>query len=178
MMQIETIESRFIFNTEVNNINYITDGEGKQLGFLKNSNGNNIIFTKDLEGIDVAIEHYPDGTKVFHMEKDSKGLPAMHEFKPDGTEIIYLFDANKRLEKVVELKINGDKLTTWFSAEGESISQEQRQNHGILFSMNSHGRSAVIWLQPDGAVETHGHDKLIKHLVTVFNKYLDGCEIH
>ena len=176
-MQAEVIESRFIFNTAVNNINYVTDNEGKQLGFLKNSNGNNIIFTKDLEGSDVAIEHFPDGTKVFHMEKDSKGLPAMHEFKPDGTEIIYLFDANKHLEKVVELKINGDKLTTWFSPEGESISQEQRQNSGILFNMNSNGRTAVIWLQPDGTVETHGNEKLIKHLAVVFNKYLDGCEI-
>lgn len=177
MLQAETIESRFIFKSGLASINYISDGEGKQLGFFKHNNGNNIVLTKDLEGIDVAIEHCPDGTKIFHMEKDSKGLPAMHEFKPDGTELIYLFDQEKRLEKMVELKTNGDKVTTWFSIQGETICQEQRQTGGILFKMSSYDRSAIIWLHTDGTAECHGNEKLIKHLQSVFNKFLDGCEL-
>lgn len=166
-----------MFKEKCDDINFITDNEGHRLGFLKNHNGNNVIFTKDLEGIDVAIEHCPDGTKIFHMEKDSKGLPAMHEFKPDGTEIIYLFDANKRLEKMVEMKTNGDKVTTWFSPQGETISQEQRQKGGILFAMNSFSREALIRLHSDGTLEAYGDQKLVNHLQTVFGKFLDGAEI-
>lgn len=176
-MQAEVIESKFIFHKTVDAVSTISDGEGKKLGFMKNDSGNNIIFTKDLEGIDVAIEHCPDGTKIFHMERDSKGLPAMHEFKPDGTEIIYLFDQHKRLEKMVEMKINTDKVTTWFSAKGETITQEQRQTGGILFGMKSSGQEALVWLKTDGNVEAHGNTKLISHLQLVFAKFLDGAEI-
>ncbi|MDA0772176.1 MAG: hypothetical protein O3C63_04460 [Cyanobacteria bacterium] len=177
MAEANTIESRFIFKqTGAVALNYISDGEGQKLGFSKTDEGNNIIFTKDLEGIDVAIEHYPDGTKVFHMEKDSKGLPAMHEFKPDGTEYIYLFDAAKRLEKMVEMKTNGDKVTTWFSIKGESITQEQRQQGGILFSMSGNGQKAMIWLRVDGSIESNGYPMLIAHIKIVFSKFLDGLE--
>lgn len=178
MAQAESIESRFIFKqTGTAALNYISDGEGQKLGFSKTDDGNNIIFTKDLEGIDVAIEHYPDGTKVFHMEKDSKGLPAMHEFKPDGTEYIYLFDAGKRLEKMVEMKTNGDKVTTWFSVKGESISQEQRQQGGILFAMQCKDQKATVWLQADGSIESSGYPQLIAHIKLVFSKFLDGLEL-
>ena len=176
-MQAELIESKFIFKSTVNQVSTISDGEGKKLGFMKNDSGNNVIFTKDLEGIDVAIEHCPDGTKIFHMERDSKGLPAMHEFKPDGTEIIYLFDSQKRLEKMVEMKINNDKVTTWFSPKGETISQEQRQTGGILFGMKSAQHEALVWLKIDGNIEAHGNPKLIAHLQLVFAKFLDGAEI-
>ena len=177
MAQAEFIEAKFIFkkNTDIS-MNFISDGEGQKLGFTKTDDGSNIIFTKDLEGIDVAIEHYPDGTKVFHMEKDSKGLPAMHEFKPDGTEFIYLFDAEKRLEKMVEMKTNGDKLTTWFSPKGETITQEQRQQGGILFSMQNDSDRAMIWLQADGSVEASGNEILRAHIKLVFSKFLDGAE--
>ncbi|MDD9899258.1 MAG: hypothetical protein OXU45_09710 [Candidatus Melainabacteria bacterium] len=178
MAQADTIESRFIFKQKTASaLNFISDGEGQTLGFSKTDEGNNIIYTKDLEGIDVAIEHYPDGTKVFHMEKDSKGLPAMHEFKPDGTEYIYLFDSKKRLEKMVEMKTNGDKVTTWFSVRGESIRQEQRQQGGILFSMESKGNKATVWLRIDGSIESSGYPQLIAHLKMVFSKFLDGLEL-
>ncbi len=178
MAQAEFIEAKFIFkkNPDIS-MNFISDGEGQKLGFTKTDDGSNIIFTKDLEGIDVAIEHYPDGTKVFHMEKDSKGLPAMHEFKPDGTEFIYLFDAEKRLEKMVEMKTNGDKLTTWFSPKGETITQEQRQQGGILFSMQSSSERAMIWLKADGSIEASGNEQLTAHIKLVFSKFLDGAEL-
>lgn len=176
-MQAESIEARFIFkNSNSISLNLVSDGEGKKLGFTKTNDGNNIIFTKDLEGIDVAIEHYPDGTKVFHMERDSKGLPAMHEFKPDGTEFIYLFDVEKRLEKMVQMKTNGDKVTTWFSPKGETITQEQRQQGGILFSMQGNEQKALIWLKVDGSLESSGYPQLIAHLKLVFSKFLDGAE--
>jgi hypothetical protein len=176
MVTIEAIESRFIFKEKLENKSFITDSEGQSLGFTRNALGNQIILTKDLEGIEVAIEHCADGTKIFHMEKDSKGLPAMHEFRPDGTEIIYLFDAEKKLEKAVTLKINGDKLTEWYSANGEIISQEQRQNGGIVFKMDAHTGEAFIWLHNDGNIDAHGSEKHVNHLVKVFNKYLDGFE--
>lgn len=174
MVQAEFIESRFIFKSRPETLTLISDGEGQQLGFSKHENGNNIIFTKDLEGIDVAIEHCPDGTKIFHMEKDSKGLPAMHEFKPDGTEFIYLFDESKRLEKMVEMRSNGDKVTLWFSPNGDRITQEQRQKEGILFSMHTASQFALIWLHPDGSLDNYGNSQLIGHLNLVFSKYLDG----
>jgi hypothetical protein len=177
MVQAEAIESRFIFRSRPENISLISDGDGQQLGFSKNSIGNNVIFTKDIEGIDVAIEHCPDGTKIFHMEKDSKGLPAMHEFRPDGTEFIYLFDTTKRLEKMVEMRHNADKITTWFSENGERISQEQRQKEGILFAMHTNNQCALIWLHADGSVETYGNTQLINHLNLVFAKYLDGIKL-
>ncbi|MCE2928573.1 MAG: hypothetical protein LW817_02960 [Candidatus Caenarcaniphilales bacterium] len=174
-MLAETIESRFIFKKEISNLSVIDDGEGHRLAFTVSDSGNNVIFTKDIEGIDVAIEHCADGTKVFHMEKDSKGLPAMHEFKPDGTELIYLFDGEKRLEKMVEMKINGDKVTTWFSSKGETITQEQRQQGGILFRMQSFDREALVWLHADGSIDAHGSELLINHLTNVFAKFLDGA---
>lgn len=177
MVEANLIESKFIFKSKCNDINFITDNEGQKLGFLKNANGNNVVFTKDLEGIDVAIEHCPDGTKIFHMERDSKGLPAMHEFKPDGTEIIYLFDNEKHLEKMVEMKINQDKVTTWFSPQGETISQELRQSGGVLFMMNSFARKSLIRLHIDGTIEASGDKLMIKHLQAVFSKYLDGFEV-
>lgn len=177
MVEANLIESKFIFKSKCEDVNFITDNEGQTLGFLKSSSGNNIVFTKDLEGIDVAIEHCPDGTKIFHMEKDSKGLPAMHEFKPDGTEIIYLFDDQKRLEKMVELRTNHDKVTTWFSPQGETISQELRQIGGVLFTMNSFNRKGLIRLHIDGSIEASGDQQMVEHLKVVFNKYLDGVEV-
>lgn len=177
MIEAKAIESRFLFKNGLSSLNSVSDDEGQKLSFSTNSNGNQIVLTKDLEGIDVAIEHCTDGTKIFHMEKDSKGLPAMHEFKPDGTEIIYLFDAGKRLEKMVEMKINGDKLTTWFSARDEVISQEQRQQGGILFQMSAMQDHALIWLHPDGSSELHGEHRLLSHLLHVFNKFLDGISL-
>lgn len=177
MIQAKDIESKFVFKQTINNISYISDEEGQRLGFNKRENGNNIILTKDLEGIEVAIEHCPDGTKIFHMEKDSKGLPAMHEFKPDGNEFIYLFDARKNLEKVVEMKANGDKITYWFVPNGDEISQEQRQRGGILFRMRTKIAEALIWLHADGEVEAHGNRKLIRHMQKVFGQYLDGVKI-
>ena len=174
MITIEAVESRFLFKDKLEKHSFITDSEGQSLGFTQNALGNQIVLTKDLEGVEVAIEHCADGTKIFHMEKDSKGLPAMHEFKPDGTEVIYLFDKDKKLEKSVELKINGDKVTKWYSSLGEIISQEQRQKGGILFQMHAHTGEAFIWLHHDGSVETHGSQKHICHLQKVFNKFLDG----
>ncbi len=175
MLQAKEIENKFVFKKDFQDkISSICDTEGQILRFNRQSNGNNIVFTKDLEGIEVAIEHCPDGTKIFHMEKDSKGLPAMHEFKPDGTEYIYLFDVNKVLEKVVELKTNGDKITYWFAKNGDEIVQEQRQEGGILFKMRTSFAEALIWLHQDGEAEVHGHPKIIEHLQKVFAQYLDG----
>lgn len=178
MAQTTEIESKFIFNHKPDNVSYISDNEGHRLGFNTLPNGNNIVFTKDLEGIDVAIEHQADGTKIFHMEKDSKGLPAMHEFKPDGTEIIYLFDATRRLEKMIEMKTNGDKVTYWFSAKGETITQEQRQKGGIVFKMKNESTESLIWLQVDGSIQVTGDKKLNLHLKKVFSSFLDGVEIN
>lgn len=177
MITVEAIESRFIFKDRLEKQSFITDSDGKSLGFTKNALGSQIVLTKDLEGIEVAIEHCADGTKLFHMEKDSKGLPAMHEFRTDGTEIIYLFDAEKRLEKAVTLKTNGDKLTQWYSPKGETISQEQRQKGGIIFRMDALAGEAFIWLHNDGSLDLHGSEKHIKHLFRVFSKYLDGYQL-
>lgn len=177
MATIETIESRFIFKDGLEKQSFITDSDGQSLSFARNALGNQIVLTKDLEGIEVAIEHCADGSKIFHMEKDSKGLPAMHEFKPDGTEIIYLFDKEKKLEKAVTLKTNGDKVTEWYSAQGETISQEQRQKDGIVFRMNAFNGEAFIWLHNDGSVDSHGSEKHIQHLQKVFGKFLDGLEL-
>lgn len=177
MAKTKLIEEKFIFTKELSDVNYISDGEGQVLGFNKLDNGNNIIFTKDLEGVDVAIEHCADGTKIFHMEKDSKGLPAMHEMKPDGTEIIYLFDENKIIEKMIEMKNNGDKVTAWFSPNGDEIVQEQRQKGGTLFKMKSGSEQSTIWLHSDGNLELHGPARLNKHLQSVFPRVLDGIEI-
>ncbi len=176
MVTAQAIESSFIFNSDsIGNINIISDDEGQTLGFTKTDNGSNFVFTKDLEGIDVAIEHKPDGTKIFHMEKDSKGLPAMHEFKPDGDEIIYLFNQKKALEKMVQLKNNSDKVTTWFSAQGDTITQEQRQVGGTLYSMKTQSqREALVWLHSDGQLDEHGDNLLINHLKMVFAHALDG----
>lgn len=175
MVTAQAIESSFIFNSTDIDISTISDDEGQTLGFTRNESGSHFVFTKDLEGIDVAIEHKPDGTKIFHMEKDSKGLPAMHEFKPDGDELIYLFNENKSLEKMVELKNNGDKVTTWFSVKGDTISQEQRQIGGTLYKMNSSfEREALVWLHPDGLLDEHGDELLVNHLKMVFAHALDG----
>lgn len=172
------IESKFIFNQDKQDISYISDTEGQILGFSKLDNGSNVVHTKDAEGIEVAIEHCVDGTKIFHMTKDSKGLPAMHEMRPDGTETIYLFDQEKNLEKMIEMKFNGDKVTHWFSQAGDTIIQEQRQRGGILFSMRTHdNRQAVIWLHSDGKIVCHGDDSLYSHLQKVFAKFLDGVEL-
>lgn len=178
MVQAQVIEEKFVFSHAAAELekSFIKDGEGKRLGFSKSTSGNDLIFTTDNSGIDVAIEHCADGTRIFHMERDSKGLPAMHEFRPDGGEVIYLFDKNKRLEKMVEMKENGDKLTTWFSIKGETISQEQRQQGGIVFSMRAKGDFAMIWLKNDGTIEAHGNHKLSAHLKLVFAKFLDGID--
>lgn len=178
MVTIETIESRFLFKDKLENQSFIMDSEGKSLGFTRNALGNQVVLTKDLEGIEVAIEHCADGTKIFHMEKDSKGLPAMHEFQPDGTEVIYLFDNDKKLEKSVTLKTNGDKHTEWYSATGETISQEQRQTGGIIFKMDSHTGDAFVWLHNDGSVDAHGSQKHIDHLLKVFSRFLDGADLN
>lgn len=179
IMETATIESKFIFKTEEKKeVSYISDDEGQRIGFSKLDNGSNVIYTQDLEGIDVAIEHCADGTKIFHMAKDSKGLPAMHEIKPDGSEVIYLFDANKSLEKTIEMKSNGDKVTKWYSPEGDVITQEQRQKGGIVFQMvNKDSSEATIWLQTDGKVVTSGETKHLKHIQKVFAKFLDGIEL-
>lgn len=175
----ESIESRFIFNKGNLDVNYIADGEGQTLGFNKLSNGSNVVFTKDLEGVEVAIEHCVDGTKVFHMSKDSKGLPAMHEIQPDGTEFIYLFDQERRLEKMIEFKSNGDKVTYWFSPEGDIVTQEQRQKGGILFKMITHeAGESLIWLHTDGSVEAYGDESIARHLQKIFAKFLDGVELN
>ena len=174
MLTVDAIEERFLFRNSFEQQSVITDQEGQSLSFTTNALGNQIVLTKDLEGIEVAIEHCADGTKIFHMAEDSKGLPAMHEFQPDGTEIIYLFDKNKRLEKSVTMKINGDKLTQWYSPNDETISQEQRQQGGIVFRMKTPKDEAFVWLQQDGSIQSHGAERLVNHLVKVFHKFLDG----
>jgi hypothetical protein len=171
-------EKRFVFKNEQKASTFVNDGEGNVLGFHKLDNGNSLVYTTDAEGIDVAIEHCPDGSKTFHMAKDSKGLPAMHEFRPDHSEFIYLFNAEKRLEKTVELKANGDKITSWYSPNGRDlIVQEQRQKGGILFRMSNSFAEALIWLHADGTLESHGNERLIKHLRKSFANYLDGAEL-
>ena len=177
MNVIENIESKFLFSKKIENYSFIQDSEGKLLAFSENERGNKVVLTQDLDGVEVAIEHCIDGTKIFHLEKDSKGLPAMHEFKPDGTEIIYLFDKDKKLEKAVTSKTNGDKLTEWFSSKGDLISQEQRQNGQILFKIDALNGDACVLLHPDGEAESYGDEKFILHLIKVFNKYLDGLEL-
>jgi hypothetical protein len=169
------IEERFIYANHIDSILTIEDDEGQKLGFHKNENGNKVIFTKDLEGVDVAIEHCIDGSKVFHLSQDSKGLPAMHEFCTDGTEIMYLLDANKKLEKRIETKSNGDKITTWFYAE-EVISQEQRQRGGTVFKIINANGEATVWLKPEGNVESSGTDLTLKRVFHVFNRFLDGAD--
>lgn len=176
LVDTATIESRFIFAQEINNLSKITDDEGQELSFHRNPNGNQIIFTKDLEGCDVAIEHCIDGTKIFHLSQDSKGLPAMHEFKPDGSEVMYLLDQNKLLEKMIETKSNGDKVTSWFYEE-EFIVQEQRQTGGIVFRLFNQQGNAVVWLKTDGELEAYGDEIIIERIQTIFSMYLDGADI-
>jgi len=174
MVQASTVEKRFIFNKCPKAQRFVSDDQGQVLGFNKLDNGNNIVYTKDLEGVEVAIEHCLDGTKIFHMEKDSKGLPAMHEFKPDGTEMIYLFTETKALEKTIELKNNGDKVTYWFSPVGDVISHEQRQKGGMLFRMKTKLAESMIYLKVDGEAECFGTEKQLAHIKKVFKQYLDG----
>lgn len=173
----QEIESKFVFNQQPTNLSYITDDEGQTLKFHTSQSGNQVIFTKDLQGIEVAIEHCADGTKIFHMEQDSKGLPAMHQFNPDGSEIISLFDSTKRLEKQVVMKSNGDKLTTWFSKTGEVITQEQRQTGGILFKMTKEDANSLIWLHTDGSVTSSGDVTLLANIQKVFSRFLDGVDV-
>lgn len=169
------IEARFVFSQKIDNTQTIIDDEGNKLAFHRCSNGNNIVFTKDAEGIDVAIEHCIDGSKVYHLSQDSKGLPAMHEFRPDGAELMYLLDTENRLEKLVETKSNGDKVSTWFYAN-EIIVQEQRQTDGSLFKIINDNGEALIWLHADGSVEAYGNETLVERLKSVFIVYLDGAE--
>lgn len=176
LVETSAIESRFVFAQEINNISKITDDEGQELAFHRNTNGNHVVFTKDLEGSDVAIEHCIDGTKIFHLSQDSKGLPAMHEFKPDGSEVMYLLDQNKSLEKMIETKSNGDKVTSWFY-ETEFLVQEQRQTGGIVFRLFNEAGNAVVWLKTDGEVEASGNEEVIGRIKTVFSMYLDGADI-
>ncbi len=171
-----TIETRFIFNQEVKNINSITDEQGQVLAFSRTADGNQVIFTKDSEGVDVAVEHTIDGGKVFHLSQDSKGLPAMHEFKPDGTEIMYLLDQAKKLEKMIETKMNGDKVTTWYYPNGDMLMQEERQTGGILFRFITADEEALIWLKPDGSAASHGEAELIGRLKVIFHAQLDGAD--
>jgi hypothetical protein len=170
------IEERFIYANSLDSILTIEDDQGQKLGFHTTENGNRVIFTKDLEGVDVAIEHCIDGSKVFHLSEDSKGLPAMHEFCTDGTEIMYLLDQNKKLEKMIETKSNGDKLTTWFYPE-EVISQEQRQKGGTVFKIFNTNGEATVWLKPEGNVEANGSELTLKRVFEVFKRFLDGAEI-
>lgn len=170
------IETRFVFSREINDKIAIKDEEGNSLCFHRAANGNHIVFTKDMENVDVAIEHCVDGAKIFHLSQDSKGLPAMHEFKPDGAEIMYLMDKEKRLEKMIESKSNGDKITSWFYPQ-EMLVQEQRQSGGTLFRMYHFSGEALVWLHTDGSVEASGQDLLIQRLKIIFSTYLDGAEI-
>ena len=170
------IEERFIYAANINNVMTITDDEGQKLGFYKLDNGNRVIFTQDLEGVDVAIEHCIDGSKVFHLSADSKGLPAMHEFCADGTEIMYLLDENKKLEKMIENKSNGDKITTWFY-DHELISQEQRQKGGTVFKVFNTSGEATVWLKPEGNIEASGTETALKRVTEVFSRFLDGFVI-
>lgn len=169
------IEERFIYAQSFDSVMTITDDEGQKLGFQKLDNGNRVIFTKDLEGVDVAIEHCIDGSKVFHLSQDSKGLPAMHEFCTDGTEIMYLLDLNKNLEKMIETKSNGDKITTWFYPE-EVISQEQRQRGGTVFKIFNTQGEATVWLKPEGSIESSGSETTLARVFEVFSKFLDGSD--
>lgn len=169
------IEERFIYAQTFDSVLTINDGEGQSLGFQQTENGSRVIFTQDLEGVDVAIEHCIDGSKVFHLSKDSKGLPAMHEFCVDGTEVMYLLDADKKLEKRIETKTNGDKITTWFY-EDEVISQEQRQKGGTVFKIFNLDGEATAVLKPDGSVDSSGSAETLKRVFQVFAKFLDGYE--
>jgi len=177
VIDINSIESRFIFSQQAAPTQEMIDGEGKKLGFYRSANGNQFIFATDDEGHDVAVEHCVDGSKVYHLSQDSKGLPAMHEFRPDGGEVMYLLDANRRLEKIVETKLNGDKLSTWFYTQ-ETISQEQRQTDGMVFRISNSNSEALIWLQTDGTVSAHGDKVLVKRLQSFFSTYLDGAELN
>ena len=176
LVDTASIETRFIFSQEITNISKMTDDEGQELAFHRNTNGNHVVFTNDLDGHQVAIEHCIDGTKIFHLSQDSKGLPAMHEFKPDGSEVMYLLDANKALEKMIETKSNGDKVTSWFYAD-EYIVQEQRQSGGIVFRLFNAAANAVVWLKTDGEVEAHGDKEVINRIQSIFTMYLDGADI-
>jgi hypothetical protein len=176
LIDTANIESRFIFAQEIKNISKIADDEGQELAFHRNANGNHIVFTKDLEGYNVAIEHCIDGTKIFHLSQDSKGLPAMHEFRPDGAETMYLLDNEKKLEKMIETKSNGDKITSWFYPT-ELLVQEQRQTGGIVFRLFNDEGNAVIWLKVDGEVEASGEEKVIERIKYIFSMYLDGADI-
>lgn len=170
------VENRFVFNKEIELASTICDDEGWRLSFHRAENGSHIVFTKDLDGTDVAIEHTADGGKIFHLSEDSKGLPAMHEFKADGTEIMYLLDESGNLEKLIETKANGDKITTWYCPD-EMITQEQRQNGGIVFRVKNQQGSATIWLKIDGSIDVSGDARNISKLQSMFEAYLDGVEI-
>ncbi len=177
IINTKTIENKFIFKQEIHNISRIKDDEGTELGFYRNENGNQVIFTKDDEGLDVAIEHTTDGAKIFHLQRDSKGLPAMHELRPDGSETMYLLDSKAELEKMIETRANGDKLTYWFYYENEILIQEERQNGGILFKLIGENSEALIWLHTDGHVESFGAQDLLKRLHAIFIHHLDGVEV-
>lgn len=171
------IEERFIFSKQFNNLCVINDGDGQELKFCRNERGNHVVFTKDTEGVDVAVEHCADGNKIFHLKEDSKGLPAMHEFRQDGSEHMYLLDTDSKLEKTIEKKTNGDKISTWYGPNDEVISEEQRQTGGIVFKMMNEYGEAIIWLKADGTVTSNGAEDLVNHLRKVFNNHLDGVEV-
>lgn len=166
------IENQFIFSREINDITRIQDEEGQELAFHRTDAGNNVVFMKDDDGTDVAVEHYPDGSKIFHLSKDSKGLPAMHEFKPDGTEFMYLLNEFKELEKIIEYKVNGDKVTYWVYPNDEIIIQEQRQTGGIIFRYVIATQEALVWLHTDGSTDTFGNADLVVKLQVLFHTYL------
>jgi len=83
---------------------------------------------------------------------------------------------DKNLEKLIEMRANGDKVTHWFSANGETITQEQRQKGGIVFSSETEGQKATIWLKIDGSLSESGSEEKITHLKKIFSKFLDGTE--
>lgn len=170
----EKIEAKFIFSKEIKNINTISDGEGQKLAFSRTDDGNQIIFTHDTEGVEVAVEHTIDGGKIFHLSEDSKGLPAMHEFRPDGSEMMYLLDINKKLEKTVETTLSGNKIATWYYDNGDVLMQEERQTGGTLFRYIADSTEALIWLKTDGSADAHGETELIERLQLIFKAQLDG----
>lgn len=173
LLDTSTIENKFIFNKEIQGINTISDNSGNILGFHRTESGNNVVFTKDGDGCDVAVEHTLDGGKIYHLSEDGKGLPAMHEFKPDGAENMYLFDEEGSLEKIVENKVNGDKLSTWFTGS-YVVNQEQRQKDGTIFKITTSIGEAIIWLHLDGSVDSHGSKLDLKKLIAIFETQLDG----
>jgi len=160
---------------------YMTDPEGSRIEIKTSRDGTQIVFAVDESGKSLAIEHRPNGTKLYHISNDCTGLPSSHEIREDKSEIVYFYNALGALQHFVELKPNGDRVSTIISEDGSICSVEQKQIGGIIFQawlhVNKEPKDGMIWLHPDGEISTHGDKNVVAELLKKFSRFLDGVVV-